>query len=356
MNPFHRTRRRWLAAALCCAAGALQAAGPDAAPRYRIIDLGVLAGDEASQGTHVTPGGVVVGRSLGRTGRAFAWSRSTGIVALPLLPGSPAAVANGANDRGVAVGTATSWPFPFNPVPVRWTRDGVEALPLPPGAPYGRAYAINASGVVVGSTSDGFNDVGYVVRNGVGARITATAPNGSYLSEAFALNDRGLAVGYGIDPSQPARNVALVVDLNTNRARDLGGTPGRNGGIAFGVGPRGHVVGTSMQDQGEGIPFVYVPGRGMQAIPLVAGTSGGSGRAVNSAGWVVGYDYGLYSVPFLSDGERSWRLADLIPADSGWDLLTNTSSAATAINDRFEITGTGVRDGQPHAFLMVPVR
>ena len=51
---------------------------------------------------------------------------------------------------------------------------------------------------------------------------------------------------------------------------------------------------------------------------------------MNSAGWVVGNDSSAFSIPFLYDGTNTYRLADLIPPNSGWDLSMNTSSSALA--------------------------
>ena len=58
---------------------------------------------------------------------------------------------------------------------------------------------------------------------------------------------------------------------------------------------------------------------------------------------------------FLYDGTNTYRLGDLIPANSGWDLLTNTSSSALGISDGNLIVGTGVFNGVVHAYAMVPV-
>src|SRR5204863_6091461 len=85
------------------------------------------------------------------------------------------------------------------------------------------------------------------------------------------------------------------------------------------------------------------------------GTSQGSARAVNSAGWVVGNDSSAFSIPFLYDGTNTYRLADLIPPNSGWDLSMNTSSSALGISEDGVIVGTGVHNGETHAYAMVPV-
>ena len=92
------------------------------------------------------------------------------------------------------------------------------------------------------------------------------------------------------------------------------------------------------------------------AIPLATGTTEGSARAVNSSGWVVGQDSSAFSIPFLWDRTTTYRLADLLPAGSGWDLDMNTSSSAEGISDDGVIVGTGVHNGETHAYAMVPVK
>src|SRR5213082_2766880 len=92
----------------------------------------------------------------------------------------------------------------------------------------------------------------------------------------------------------------------------------------------------------------------MVAIPLATGTSEGSARAVNSAGWVVGNDSSAFSIPFLYDGTNTYRLADLIAPNSGWDLSMNTSSSALGISEDGVIVGTGLHNGETHAYAMVP--
>jgi hypothetical protein len=103
------------------------------------------------------------------------------------------------------------------------------------------------------------------------------------------------------------------------------------------------------------LPFIWSEANGMVAIPLASGTSLGQAQGVNSAGWVVGTDGGAFAVPFLYDGTNTYRLQDLIPANSGWDLSMNTSSSAMAISENNIIVGTGVHNGDTHAYAMVPV-
>ena len=162
-------------------------------------------------------------------------------------------------------------------------------------------------------------------------------------------------MGQGIDPKNAARNVGIVYDIGQNMAFEVGALPGFNGALAFAVSNTGYVVGSSMLNQGSGLPFIWSDQGGMVAIPLATGTSQGSARAVNSAGWVVGNDSSAFSIPFLYDGTNTYRLADLIPPNSGWDLSMNTSSSALGISEDGVIVGTGVHNGETHAYAMVPV-
>jgi uncharacterized membrane protein len=327
-------------------------------PQYLIYDIGVIdAGDNASQGFGVSHGGVAVGRSI-RTNasQAFSWTLKGGIVGLPNLAGRNHAVANGAADQAV-VGTAATTLFGSDRLPIKWFNGAVSQLPLPPGETLGDANSVNFSGIAVGSVDAGSNQRGAVYLGGGGEIITATTPNGCFFVTAFGINDltRARIVGQGIDPNNAARNVGIVYDIGDNDAFEVGALPGLNGALAFGVSNTGYVVGSSMLNQGSGLPFIWSDQGGMVAIPLATGTSEGSARGVNSAGWVVGTDSSAFAIPFLYDGTNTYRLADLLPPNSGWDLSMNTSSSADGISEDNVIVGTGVHNGQTHAYAMVPV-
>jgi hypothetical protein len=325
-------------------------------PQYQIYDIGVVqTGDTASQGFGVSTGGIAVGRSVRSGGaQAFTWTPSGGIAGLPNIAGRAFCVSNGANGSGIVAGTCASTLFGTSRLPVVWQNGGVSQLPLPSGETLGDANDVNSSGVAVGSVNSGSLQRGVVYSGGNATVITQTTANGSFFLTAFGVNDSGRVVGQGIDPTNAARNVGIVYDIGGNSAFEVGALPGANGALAFGVSNTGYVVGSSMMNQGSGLPFIWSQAGGMTAIPLASGTTQGSARAVNSAGWTVGNDSGQFSVPFLYDGSATYRLADLIPAGTGWDLSTNTSSSALGISDNNVIVGTGVFNGQVHAYAMVP--
>jgi hypothetical protein len=344
-----------IAAALSCVAIIPATSAP--VPQYQIYDIGVVqAGDTASQGFGVSRAGIAVGRSLNNTGsEAFSWTLNGGIVGLPNLAGRSFSVSNSANDAGIVVGTAATTAFGSGRLPVIWQSGVVSQLPLPPSETLGDANSVNSASVAVGSVDSGSNQRGAIYSGGSATIITQTTANGSFFVTAFGINDSGRIVGQGIDPGNAARNVGIVYDIGQNMAFEVGALPGLNGALAFGVSNTGYVVGSSMFDQGSGLPFIWSDQGGIVAIPLATGTSEGSARAVNSAGWVVGDDSSAFSIPFLYDGTTTYRLADLIPPNSGWDLSMNTSSSALGISEDGVIVGTGVHNGETHAYAMVPV-
>lgn len=326
-------------------------------PQYQIFDIGVVqTGDSASQGFGVSTGGTAVGRSV-RTGgaQAFSWTQSGGIVGLPNLAARSFCVSNAANNTGVVVGTCATTLFGSSRLPAIWQAGAVSQLPLPAGETLGDANDVNASGVAVGSVNGGSLQRGVIYSGANATVITQTTSNGSFFVTAFGINDAGRIVGQGIDPTNAARNVGIVFDIGSNSAFEVGALSGANGALAFGIGNGGHVVGSSMQNQGSGLPFIWTQAGGMVAIPLPTGTTQGSARAVNTAGWAVGTASSAFAIPFLYDGTATYRLADLIPAGTGWDLSMNTSSSALGISDAGVIVGTGVLNGQVRAYAMVPV-
>jgi uncharacterized membrane protein len=355
-----KTNARWKARFIAIIAALLSfatvRAGTATTPQYQIYDIGVIdAGDDASQGFGVSHGGIAVGRSI-RTGgsQAFTWTLQGGIAGLPNLAGRNHAVANSAADQTV-VGTAATTLFGTDRLPIKWFNGVVSQLPLPPGETLGDANSVNFSGIAVGSVDAGSNQRGAIYLGGGGGIITATTATGCFFVTAFGINDSSRIVGQGIDPNNAARNVGIVYDIGDNDAFEVGALAGFNGALAFGVSNTGYVVGSSMLNQGSGLPFIWSDQGGMVAVPLASGTSQGSARAVNSAGWVVGTDSSAFAIPFLYDGTNTYRLADLIPPNSGWDLSMNTSSSADGISEDGVIVGTGVHNGETHAYAMVPV-
>ncbi|MBK6751529.1 MAG: hypothetical protein IPG67_16425 [Acidobacteria bacterium] len=294
-------------------AGSLDPKRPLGNHSYVIFDLGVVeVGDANSQGFGVSVDGVAVGRSIRSGGaQAFSWSNGT-IVGLPNLAARPFCVANAATGSALVVGTCATTLFGTSRLPAVWQNGSVSQLPLPDGETLGDANDINSAGVAVGSINSGSLQRAAIYSGGSATVITQTTAGGSFFTTAFGINDSGRIVGSGIDPSNAARNVGMVYDIGAGSATEVGALPGMNGALAFGIGNGGHVVGSSMMNQGSGTPFIWTQANGMVAIPFPAGTTQGSARGVNSAGWAVGTASSAFAIPFLYDGTATYRLADLI--------------------------------------------
>lgn len=325
-------------------------------PQYLIVDIGVIAPTDASQAFRVSMTGIATGRSFGNPTRAFTWTNAGGLVALPNLvsPARNYCVGNGVNDLGDVVGNGTTTSFGSSPLPLYWHLGAVSQLTLPAGQTLGRANDINNNGLAVGSIGSG--SVEYAVKwtGGVPTVIVAQTPTGCWMRTAYSCNDAGQVSGFGIDPNNAARNVGMLYDSNTNTNAEVPGLPGHNGTLPFDLSNTGFVVGSSMLNQGSGLPFIWDAVGGTKEIVLPPATSQGSCRGVNNAGWAVGTAGGLYAVPFLYDGDATYALAALLPAGSGWGLDNNTSSSAMGISEDGIIVGTGVHNGATRAYAMVP--
>lgn len=335
----------------------ISAESPNTPPQYTIVDIGTVEPtDSAVQGLGASAGGVGFGRSIKTGGStAFSWTNGTGIAGLPNLSGRNFCLSVNGNDLGSIAGTCSTALSGTGRLPVIWQSGMVSQLPLPSGETLGDANDVNSNGVAVGSVNSGGQQRGVVYSGGVGTTISQTTAGGSFFRTASHINNAGRIIGSGIDPSNAARNVGIVYELGASQATEVGALPGRNGALAFGLSEAGHVVGSSMQNQGSGLPFIWTQGGGIVEIPLPTGTSSGSARAVNNSGWAVGTASSAFAIPFLYDGSATYRLGDLIPANSGWDLLTNTSSSAQGISNSGIIVGTGMKAGQIRAYAMIPV-
>lgn len=341
------------------AAGVLGlAAFAHAQPLYTIVDIGVVGNDSFSQGFAISPAtDIATGRSIGSTARAFTWTQGGGQVGLSNLasPARAYSVGNGVNNAGVVVGTGSTTLSGAGALPLIWQGGSVAQLPLPAGQTIGRAQDINNSDTAVGSVNGGSLQRAAIFTTESASVITRTFGGGIFMNTAFGINDAGLVVGTGLDPNNAARTVGFVYDSITDTAFEVGIFGSNNGALCYGVGDAGHVVGSSTFNGGSGLPFIWSQATGTLPIPLPVGTSQGSARAVNASGWAVGTASSAFAIPFLFDGVATYRVADLIPAGTGWDLSTNTSSSALGISDRGVIVGTGLFNGQVHAYAMIPV-
>lgn len=330
--------------------------GVPSTPQYNIVAIPfAVEGDTAAQGLGISESGVATGRSIGTGAKAFTWTQAGGLTELTNLAGRNFCRADSANINGVAAGVCASSLSGTGRVPVIWQNGAVSQLDLPGSETVGDALSVNDSGIATGSVGSGIGQRGAFWSNGAVNVITQTTTGGSTFRTTTSINNSGRIGGNGIDPLNAARNVGMIFDIGSANAFEVGALPDRNGALVFAVSNAGHAVGSSMQNQGSGLPYIWTQATGIQAIPLPTGTTQGSARGVNDSGWAVGTASSQFAIPFLFDGTNTYRIADLIPAGTGWDLQTNTSSSAMAISNDGVIVGTGMFNGQIRAYAMIPV-
>jgi probable HAF family extracellular repeat protein len=151
-------------------------------------------------------GSVVVGQSIGPTGRreAFRWSASTGMLGLGTLRGgSSSSRANGVSaDGSIIVGS--SFDGENTQEAFRWTAaTGLVAVgDLPGGSTYSEALAVSADGSVVVGTSSSANSVGgwseaFRWTTSGGMQGLGDLPGGNFASIATAVSaDGSVVVGW----------------------------------------------------------------------------------------------------------------------------------------------------------------
>ena len=130
--------------------------------------------------------------------------------------------------------------------------------------------------------------------------------------------------------------------------RTLGGTTR----TAVGSNAHGQIVGDSSLATGEMHAFVYDSISGMQDLGADGFQS--LARDINEQGIIIGgieQTPGNWRAAIFDELSGPTLLQDLIPADSGWLRLNR----ATDINDLGQIVGTGIINGEQHAFLLTPI-
>jgi probable HAF family extracellular repeat protein len=171
-------------------------------------------------------------------------------------------------------------------------------------------------------------------------------PGGSW-SSAYAINDSGQIIGYGLNGSGSFRAFVSSPGLRLIELGTLGGSSS----YAFGINDAGEIVGHSSIAGGYLHAFLYSDGAMRDLGTLGGGHSYAYG--INSGGDVVGHSWLASSAgthAFLYRNGSMTDLNTLIGPDSGWVLME-----AYAINDRGQIAGTGLFNGRMSAYRLDPV-
>jgi probable HAF family extracellular repeat protein len=333
------------------------------APRYRIVDLGTLGGP-TSAAEAINSHGQIAGWSDTAGGNRHAFLYSDGVMQdLGTLTGGSDSYATALNDSGQVVGysgiNGLGQQFPEVYQGFIWDQDGMKTLgalfcPCSYNDRYGASggYAINDRGWIGGDseTVRGSWVLHAAFWRGAAPQDIGGGAGDWSISRIFGLSPQGIAVG---DYSADAGRLD-VFDREASLWRDenrlgLGSLPGDASSTALAVDPRGTVVGWSGKTDGSvSHAFVWSDGHMRELEPLHHGANSAA-LAINAVGQVVGWSNGDDGTPHavLWRAGRAKDLNLVIPEYSGWVL-----TQASGINRRGEITGTGVHDGQTHAFLL----
>ncbi len=223
--------------------------------------------------TGINSSGTVVGYQHAFTGsriRAFLASAGAGLSPLS----DQDMWAGGINDAGTIVGSSREGPFLFKP------DKGFQSLPVT-AAECTVATAINDANEVIGWSGNELYGMGcvpqaWIVWRGMEAPVEiATCPSGCSL-DLIAFNDHGVAAGH---------DGAGAVRMATRGVVSIQRMPGMG---ASDINDLGDVAGTA-RDSGQ--PVIWTSAGELFYLPLPAGKSKGTARAINNRGEVVGVSW-----------------------------------------------------------------
>ena len=348
---FFRSFSRPVAAAACVLG--LAAASAQAAPRFRIVDLGLAESPYPSAVAALNRAGVAVGSELAAGGLKCAVYDHGTVTMLQTVEGADCFV-GGINDAGAIVGSF-SLPGGGGATHAFAWRDGVmQDMGTYPGYEFSGAVGINDHGAIVGNSADGIHNKVFVYRNGLFRQIPV--PSGGVNIYAGGINEHGDITG---TVQQTTDHLHAFV-YRDGASVDLGTLGnfynGESAGIA--INDRGQVAGWSSGNGFRSHAILVTDGQ-MQDLGTIPpddpfATSVATG--IDQRGWVVGVsdDGGGNTFAFLFDGKETLDLDMLLDkrTRSAWHLLS-----AQSINKSGEITGMAMslEDGAEHVFLATPV-
>ena len=373
-----------------------QSSAPRIPVRYTVTDLG-LVGGAPGQPLIVMNNGLVAGSAAvsSTAWDAMFWYHGATInIGKPGLGGSSTAF--GANERGIAVGQATTAdPDPAREdfcgfgdqhicLPFVWQFGMMMPLPLlkdSSGAAgrNGIANAVNNRGEVVGTAENTTLDATCpaidapsgqyqkfqfkpVIWQGGMAQALMTI-SGDPDGIAFSVNDRGQVVGAtgtctGFQANGDltylyGTHIALWENGTVKDLGNLGGVAPGGGNVAVHINNRGQVVGESGTADGAPRGFEWSKETGMMDVGVVAGDVSSVALNINDGGDIVGisFDSDFNARAFLRpDGGVPVDLNSLVSPKSPLYLVD-----ACSINSSGQIIGIAVdAAGKAHGFLATP--
>jgi len=315
-----------------------------AAQSYKVIDLGTFPGGTVSQGQALNDCGRVVGyaRFANFNAHGFLWTRRGGLQDLGAIPPeSNFSVAQAINSHGIIAGYSTYNNDPYGLThPVLWIDGFVDDLGTLPGSDDAQAMGINDNEEVVGfsvshaflwTQKDGMRDLGTL--------------SGGYYSQALAINQQGEVAGLSNAADGNWHGFVWTAWGGMQPLPYL--SPGDTSASANGINDLGEIVGGVSQDYSGIYAVLWDQNGHIENLGVLPGQGWSTAFAINDREQVVGWSGFRAFIWTRARGIQD--LNKLIPANSGWFL-----SLPTAINNRGQITGQGLINGQDHGFLLTP--
>jgi probable HAF family extracellular repeat protein len=364
----------------------LLAAQAAIAQRYTIADLGTLPEDTGSGsiGTGINRSGQVTGYAfvsgpcVPACTHAFLFSHGN-LRDLGTLPGGNTSVGNGINRRELRrepegeyehgrrqkVQVVGYSEVDGGDVHAFLYSGGVmQDLGTLPGGSTSVGNAIDRFGDITGNSKTVNGNLHAFLYNNGAMHDLGTLPGGTYSGgnginrEKRAWTQRGegaQVVGIADVPGDCSEHLSCPYHAFLYRngvMHDLGALPGGFFSSASGINRSGQVTGSADTSQGNFHAFLYDNGT-MRDLGTLPNGFQSFGQAINKNGEIVGYgsvgSVSDYHAFVYKDGKMH-DLNNLIPSNSGWFL-----GFAYAINDRGQITGSGIINGEGHAFLLTPI-
>jgi probable HAF family extracellular repeat protein len=307
--------------------------------------------------------------------------------------------ASGLNNTGMVVGSVQAISTGNNVVEAVYWNPSPTVIPL--GDVWSEAKGVNDSGDVVGTReADSFYNHAFLFRGG-GVHDLAGVIGGP-ASAAIDINNAGVIAGWAGESSGQRR--AFTYNTKSGRVNDLNVLFGLDGSYATAINNLGQVVGVSSKSDGASMflfdgeilnelgpaPPVMTPTDINDTGQVVGShrlngaefwtafrcdTSGGSPQfvdlgllpgflnstatAINNDGNIVGQSGRILGSGSQTQievhaficraGGRMQDLNELIPANSGWELVW-----ADDINNKGQIAGSGWYNGRFQAYLLTP--
>ena len=272
--------------------------------------------------------GVVAGGSALADDDNKAKGQGYAIASLANVAGADYSDATDVGDRGQIIGLS-------GPHAVMQVGGQLIDFDLPPGRTASWAFGQNDHGEIVGGTHDASGHAR--AASWQDGRWTELGTlTGGTISEAHAVNSRGLVVGYSTITGDHDRH-AVLWD-NKGKPIDLGMLPGDTNSEARGINDRGEIVGESYTTEGPRHAVVWRD-RVISALPALPGGGDSAAYNINARGQIVGFS-GVHAVLWDNGGVK----------DLG-TLPGSSASRAYGINDRGDVVGSSDVAYYPHAVV-----